>query len=157
MWYNKKMIFFAGKLVVPSLAEGAGVLSCVADTAAELFISKDVPYLAKKSFETVGYVASEAMRNPALQKKAINYGIRKVRPLVEKVGHELIDQLSKVRPNKRYKTDRADLDGAGFDIHTAIGKLPAPKNGCTLPGHNYTKPYNPLDQIKIQSRKRINY
>ena len=34
----------------------------------------------------------------------------------------------------------------GFDLHKAIGKLPKPKKGWTLPGHNYTGPYNPLDK-----------
>jgi len=73
--------------------------------------------------------------------------MRKARPAIEKVESELINQLSaKVKPNERYKTDRADLNGAGFDIHSAIGKLPAPKRGWTLPGHNYTGPYNPLEQ-----------
>ena len=47
---------------------------------------------------------------------------------------------------KLSKTDRADLDGAGFDIHSAIGKRLAPKKGWTSPGHNYTGPYNPLEQ-----------
>ena len=36
--------------------------------------------------------------------------------------------------------------GAGFDIHKAIGKLPKPKKGWTLPGHNYTGPYNPVEK-----------
>ena len=36
--------------------------------------------------------------------------------------------------------------GGGVDIHKAIGKLPKPKGGWTLPGHNYTGPYNPLEQ-----------
>ena len=36
--------------------------------------------------------------------------------------------------------------GKGVDIHKAIGKLPKPKKGWTLPGHNYTGPYNPLEQ-----------
>ena len=36
--------------------------------------------------------------------------------------------------------------GSGFDLHKAIGKLPKPKKGWTLPGHNYTGPYNPLDK-----------
>ena len=36
--------------------------------------------------------------------------------------------------------------GAGFDIHKAIGKLPKPKKGWTLPGHNYMGPYNPLEK-----------
>ena len=59
----------------------------------------------------------------------------------------MLDQIStKVRPNRRHKTDRPHLDGAGVDIHAAIGKLPKPKRGWTLPGHNYTGPYNPLEQ-----------
>ena len=36
--------------------------------------------------------------------------------------------------------------GGGVDIHKAIGKLPKPKTGWTLPGHNYTGPYNPLEK-----------
>ena len=36
--------------------------------------------------------------------------------------------------------------GGGFDIHKAIGKLPKPKGGFTLPGHKYTGPYNPLEK-----------
>ena len=144
--YHKKP-FSAGKLSVPSQAEGAGLLSSVGDTAAELFISKGIPYLAKRGFEAGRYYASEAMRDPSLQKKAINYGMKKARPAIDKIGHELLDQLStKIRPKGRYKTNRPDLDGAGFDLHSAIGKRPAPKRGWTLPGHNYTGPYNPLER-----------
>ena len=89
------------------------------------------------------------MRDPKLQKKAINYTLDKARPVIQKVGSEMLDQLStKVRPNQRYKTDRPDLDGA--DIHAAIGKFPKPKKGWTLPGHNYTGPYNLLE-------KQVNY
>ena len=36
--------------------------------------------------------------------------------------------------------------GGAFDLHKAIGKLPKPKKGWTLPGHSYTGPYNPLDK-----------
>ena len=36
--------------------------------------------------------------------------------------------------------------GAGIDIHKAIGKMPKPKKGWTLPGHNYTGLYNPLEK-----------
>ena len=81
------------------------------------------------------------MRDPKLQKKAINYTLDKARPVIQKVGSEMLDQLStKVRPNQRYKTDRPDLDGAGFDIHAAIGKLPKPKRldiawGIITQGH----------------------
>ena len=59
-----------------------------------LFISKGIPYLAKKGFEAGRYYASEAMRDPSLQKKAINYGMKKARPAIDKVGRELLDQLS---------------------------------------------------------------
>ena len=69
------------------------------------------------------------------------------RPTGDKVAHELIDRFSTViRPNRKYKTDRPDLDGKGVDTHALIGKLPRPKHGWTLPGHNYTRPYNPLDK-----------
>ena len=45
-----------------------------------------------------------------------------------------MDQLStKVRPNKKYKTDRKNLDGSGVDIHTP-GK------------YKYMGAYNPLDK-----------
>ena len=57
------------------------------------------------------------MRNSDLHKKVLNYGMKKAAPLVKKVGHELLDQLStKVRPNRRYKTDRLDLDGSGIPV-----------------------------------------
>ena len=119
----------------------------VAMAVGDLAITKGIPYLAKKSVEAGRYYASEAMRDPKLQKKAINYTLDKARPVIQKVGSEMLDQLStKVRPNQRYKTDRPDLDGAGFDIHAAIGKFPKPKKGWTLPGHNFTGPYNPLEK-----------
>ena len=43
-------------------------------------------------------------------------------------------------------TNPVGKKGKGVDIHKAIGKLPKPKKGWTLPGHNYTGPYNPLEQ-----------
>ena len=59
----------------------------------------------------------------------------------------MLGQIStKVQPNRPHKTERPDFDGAGIDIHSAIGKPPKPKRGWTLPGHNYTGPYNPLEQ-----------
>ena len=33
-----------------------------------------------------------------------------------------------------------------MDIHKAIGKLPRPKAGFTLPGHKYTGPCNDLEK-----------
>ena len=85
-----------------------------------------------------------------MQKKAIDYAISKATPFIQKPGSEMLDQLStSVRPSKKYKTDRKELDGGAIDIHRAIGKLPKPKSGWTLPGHKYTGPYNDLDsQVK---------
>ena len=118
------------------------MLGNIAMTVGDLAIEKGIPFLAKKGFEAGRSYTSEALRNPNLQKKAINYTLDKALPVFQKVGSEMRDQIStKVRPNRRHKTDRPDLDGAGFDIHSAIGKLPKPKRG-----HNYTGPYNPLEQ-----------
>ena len=149
MWKNEINVF-AGKLGEPSPAEGSGIFGDVAMAVGDLAITKGSPFIAKKGVEAVRYYGSEAMRNPKVQKKVINYTLDKSRPVIQKVGSEMFDQLSsKIRPNQRYKTDRPDLDGAGFDIHAAIGKFPKPKKGWTLPGHNFTGPYNPLEkQVK---------
>ena len=61
------------------------------------------------------YYGSEALRNPKLQKKAIDYALDKLNPMIQNVGSQALDQLStKIRPNRKYKTDRKDLDGAGI-------------------------------------------
>jgi len=131
---------------------GKGILSSVGDTAAELFVSKGIPYSAKKGTEGRRYYASVFMRDPKLQKKAINYAIKKPTPVIQKVGTEALDQLStKVRPNYKHKTDRMDLDadmykGGAIDIHKAIDKLPRPKAGFTPGKYKYMGPYNPLDK-----------
>jgi len=65
-------------------------LSSVGDTAAEFFISKGIPYLAKKGTEAGRYYVSEFMRDPKLQKKAIDWGIKKATPVIQKVGSEAI-------------------------------------------------------------------
>ena len=92
------------------------------------------------------YYGSEALRNPKLQKKAIDYALDKLNPMIQNVGSQALNQLStKIRPNKKYKTDRNDLDGGSLDIHEAILKV-APKKGFVMPGHRYTGPGNPLDK-----------
>ena len=103
----------------------------VAMAVGDLAITKGIPFLAKKVLKLDDITLLKlCMRDPKLQKKAINYTLNEAHPVIEKVGSEMLDQLStKVRPNLRYKTDRPDLDGAGFDIHAAIGKFPKPKRG----------------------------
>ena len=60
------------------------------------------------------YGASELMRDPKLQKKAVDYGMKKITPFVYDTAGKALDQLStKLRPKIQYKTDRKDLDGSG--------------------------------------------
>ena len=129
---------------------GAGILDTMASTGADMLIQHGIPWLGKKAVEMGRYYGSEALRNPKLQKKAIDYALSKAKPFIQITGSDMLDKLStKIRPNKKYKTDRKYLDGGAIDIHKAIGKLPKPKSGWTLPGHKYTGPYNDLDsQVK---------
>ena len=71
---------------------------------------------------------SEALTNKKLQKKAINCGLKKLTPVIQNVRSRALDQLStKIRPNKRYKTDRKDLNAAGlFDKLTKSGIFGSP-------------------------------
>ena len=147
--------FFSGGLgtnkIYKSIAEvknkyGGGVFDTVVGTAVDGFVNYGLPWMGKKAVEMGRYGASELMRNKNLQKKAVNYGINKLTPFIQDSVGSAMDQLStKVRPNKKYKTDRSELDGRGVDIHKHIGKLPKPKGGWTLPGHKYTGPYNDLE------------
>ena len=114
MWYNKDQICETdGKRVSPS--KGAGILDTVASTGADLLIHHGIPWLGKRAVEMGRYYGSEALRNPKLQKKAINYALDKLNPMIQNVGSQALNQLStKIRPNRKYKTDRKDLDGAGI-------------------------------------------
>ena len=65
--------------------------------------------MGRKAVEMGRYGASELMRNKKLQKKAVNYGINKLTPLIQDSVGTAMDQLStKVRPKKKYKTDRKE-------------------------------------------------
>ena len=68
--------------------------------------------MGKKAVEMGRYGASDLMKNKKLQKKPVNYGINKLTPYIQDSVGTAMDQLStKVRPKKKYKTDRKDLDG----------------------------------------------
>ncbi|PFX15633.1 putative uncharacterized transposon-derived protein F54H12.3 [Stylophora pistillata] len=66
-----------------------------------------------------------------------------------RMGGSVYD-YSKIYPMSMYAPDGVNdpthtlYEGGSFDIHEAIGKLPRPKSGWTLPGHKYTRPYNDL-------------
>ena len=71
--------------------------------------------MAKKSVEMGRYGASALMRNENLKKKAVNYGINKLTPSIRKPVGSVVEQLStKVRPKKKYKTNRPGLDGGNI-------------------------------------------
>ena len=58
------------------------------------------------------YGASELLRNKNPRKKILDYALDQAKPFLAKTTSDMIDQLStKIRPNKKYKTDRKDLDG----------------------------------------------
>ena len=115
MWNNEIKIHHIniGKRGRPS--KGAGLLDAVASTGADLLIHHGIPWLGNKAVEMGRYYGSEALRNTKLQKKAIDYALDKLNPMIQNVGSQALDQLStKIRPNRKYKTDRKDLDGAGI-------------------------------------------
>ena len=143
---NKKLqICKIKKLDQPVL--GAGAMDTVASTAIDMFVHHGLPWMGKKAVEMGIYYGSEALRNTKLQKKAIDYALDKLNPMIQNVGSQALDQLStKIRPNKKYKTNREDLDGGALDIHKLIGKVPRPKAGWTPGNYKYMGPYNPLGQ-----------
>ena len=151
LWHKKDPVR-EGKLSVPSQAGGEMRLFDLGRYAGKA---------GKKAAEMGRFFASEWLREPGAQEMLL----KKAEPFLKKG----IDQLSTaIRPKRAYKTNRKDLDGAGLfsnlaygfnyapwtrlkqgkgvDVHKAIGKLPKPAKGWTLPGHNYTGPYNPLDE-----------
>ena len=127
---NKKIqICKIKKLDQPALGEGE--MDTVAGTALDMFVHHGLPWMGKKAVEMERYYGSEALRNLKLLKKAIDYALDKLNPMIQNVGSQALDQLStKIRPKKNYKTNRKDLDGGAIDIHKATGKLPRPK--CCL-------------------------
>ena len=97
----------------------------------------------KKAAEMGRFFASEWLREPGAQQMLID----KATPLLKKgIEHA----SAAIRPKKNYieasHRNNYRMDGGAIDIHKAIGKLPKPKSGWTLPRHKYTGPYNPLDE-----------
>lgn len=81
--------------------------------------------------------------------------IQEEKALEKKIEREKIDstifKLLKAAEGGALSSWRVIRGRDPLDIHKAIGKLPHPKRGFTLPSHNYTGPYNPLeDQLKFK-------
>ena len=96
------------------MATSEGIASDLGNIAAEATLTHAIPWLSKKAIEMGRYYGSEALRNPKLQQKMINYGMSKLNPLVNEIGSETLNRLStKIRPKKKYKTNRNDLQSLG--------------------------------------------
>ena len=84
--------------------QGKGIMTDVGGIAADALYHHGIPWLAKKTAEMSRYGASELMRNKNLQKKAVDYGMKKLSPFIEQTVGSAMDQLStKVRPNQNTK------------------------------------------------------
>ena len=80
--------------------------------------------------------ASKAIKSDFAKKKMKEVGEKYLGQVIDSVTDDL---SKKIDPRS----------GGRVDIHKAIGKLPRPKRGWTLPGHKYTGPYNDLEkQVK---------
>ena len=85
--------------------------------------------------------ASKAIKSDYVKDRVKGIGKRYLNRAID----SLADDISKKISGK----SGAGRTGKGVDIHKAIGKLPKPKAGWTLPGHKYTGPYNDLEnQVK---------
>ena len=92
--------------------QGEGILTDVGGIVADALYHHEIPWLAKKTAEMGRYGASELTRNKDLQKKAVNYGMKKLSPFIQGTVGSAVDELStKVRSNKKYVADRPELDG----------------------------------------------
>ena len=88
---------------------------------------------AKGLFDLGRRGASQAIKSDFVRGKIKSVGKRYLDQAVDSLTDDVSEKIS----------------GKGLDIHKAIGKLPKPKSGWTLPGHKYTGPYNDLDrQVK---------
>ena len=110
-------------------------------TCAECFITKTKFVKSQKG----GALARK--KGPSVTDKIAYVGSMVVNPTAS------WGALGRVLASQAYKGVKDNYDyyksGKGVDIHKAIGMLPKPKSGWTLPGHKYTGPYNDLDsQVK---------
>ena len=111
-------------------------MSNFGNVGAELLFTKGIPFLGKKAVEMGRYYGSEVLRNPKLQKKGVDYALDKLNPAIQNVGSQALNQLStKIRPKKKYKTNRKVLDGGAIDIQNMLNQKWLPEFHLTrFPG-----------------------
>ena len=99
MWYQENQICKVKKLDRPVL--GTGVMDTVAGTALDMFVHHRLSWVDKKAVERDRYYGSEPLRDKNY-KKAIDYALDKLNPMIQNVGSQALDSLStKIRPKKR--------------------------------------------------------
>ena len=89
-----------------------------------------------------------------LGRRGVAEGIKSdfARNKIKSIGHQYLDKLVDSTTDDLSKK----IAGSGVDIHKAIGRLPKPKSGWTLPGHKYTGPYNDLEkQVRYDNQGNI--
>ena len=89
-----------------------------------------------------------------LGKRGVAEGIKSdfARNKIKSIGHPYLDKLVDTNTDDLSKK----IAGSGVDIHKAIGRLPKPKAGWTLPGHKFTGPYNDLEkQVRYDNQGNI--
>ena len=79
------------------------MLDTAAGTATDLFVHHGLPWMGKKVVEMGRYYGSEALRNLKLQKKAIDYALDKLSPMIQNVGSQALDQIFKYGQRKTIK------------------------------------------------------
>ena len=85
------------------LKGGGDLLDTAAGTATDLFVHHGLPWMGKKVVEMGRYDGSEALRNLKLQKKAIDYALDKLSPMIQNVGSQALDQIFKYGQRKTIK------------------------------------------------------
>ena len=132
-------------------------MDSIASTSADMLIHHGIPWLGRKAVEMGRYYSSEALRDPKLQKKAIDYALDKLNPMIQNVGSQALDQLStKIRPKKKYKTNRKDLDGGALDIQKHLSKLgEIHMRTPTMKKYNYCGPGTKLEERLTSNNPKI--
>ena len=70
-------------------------------TALDMFVHHGLPWMGKKAVEMGRYYGSEALRNPKLRKKAIDYALNKLNPMIRNVGSQALNPLSTKNDQKK--------------------------------------------------------
>ena len=101
--------------------------------------------------------ASQAIKSDAAKKKFKEIGQKYLDQVIDSVTDDVSKRIAgKGKKGKGVAQAARQAYGTGVDIHKAIGKLPKPKSGWTLPGHKYTGPYNDLEnQVRYDNQGNI--